>query len=271
MTPGTEPDSTPKRRSFLATSGMLGLLGLLAGCSADAGQINTVETTAESDGSELAFDRIGSKWLTFGEENDWGVQYNEITNEFEVVHNPFDKNSRKNIRIEADEDGDKGDIYIDDSLIVKNEVEVSDGSANDPSYTFDNQNDTGLWRDGGGAIGVSIAGKPAAKFDNETTRLVGDVTTTDDPPTTLWDGDAEHTPNLPATTVTKSCNGSTTTFSLHHPLESAPKVATVTPTSADAAGDFWVSKKGKNAIEITYASPPPSGTENLSYDLVVSL
>lgn len=231
------------------------------------GQTDSEGTSETVDG----FRKLGNQWLTFGEENDWGLRYNPSTNELEFVHKPFESNPRRNIRIEADENDDKGDIYVDDSLIVENEVEVSDGTAQDPSYNFVNQNDTGFWREDGGIIGVSTASKPTALFDNGTTRVTGDVTTAGESPETVWDGDGNHAPNLPATTATASGDGSKTTFSLTNPLDTAPRVATVTPASADAAGAFWVSDKTAAAVEVTYSSPPPSGSDNLAFDVVVSL
>lgn len=268
MADNEDSRSKTSRRQYLTASGAIA--SLLAGCNAEALQTTTEggESANQNGGS---VHRNGNDWVTFGEADEWGLHYNDNTREFEIVHNPFGKNSRENIRIESDENGDKGDIYIDDSLIVRNEVEVSDGSETDPSYTFANQNDTGLWRDGGGIIGISTNSTPTAKFDNGTTRVNGDITTTDESPVSVWDAENQHAPNLPAVTTTKSGDGSTATFSMPHPLNAAPRVATVTPASADAAGEFWVSDKTKEAVEITYSSAPPSGSKNLSYDLVVSL
>ena len=266
MVQDTESEPKTSRRLFLTASSAVGLTGFLAGCNAQA-----EERTAESDqdGENDAFEQNGNKWLMFGAENNWGMRYNESTNEFEVVHKPLEKSSRKNIRIEADENGDKGDVYIDDTIIVKNEAEVSDGSANDPGYTFSKQNNTGLWRAGAGVLGVTTAGRPSMLFDNGTARVTGDMTTGDGS-TTIWDSDASHTTNLPATSARASGDGNKTTFLLAHPLDSTPEVATVTPTSQDAAGQFWVSNKTADSVELTYASPPPSGTGNLSFDIVVS-
>jgi hypothetical protein len=253
------------RRGFLLSSSTAGIAGFLAGCNWNSNQPD--ETP---DGTEEEFNRIGNEWITFGEANDWGMQFNQATNEFEIVHNPFKKESRTNIRIEADTSDDKGDLYVDDSLIVKNEVEVSDGSPNDPSYVFTKQNNTGLWRPGAGMLGISTRGSPAAVFDDGATRVAGDVTTTGSQRTTIWDSAESHAPNLPAVTATASGDGSTRTFSLVHPLSSTPEVATVTAASADAAGDFWVSAKYRDTVEITYASPPSAGEQNLSYEVIVS-
>ncbi|MFC6864102.1 twin-arginine translocation signal domain-containing protein [Halomicroarcula sp. GCM10025817] len=262
-------DTALSRRGFLAGSGSAGLAGLLAGCSELPNQMDA-QSGDSTNKAESEFTRIGDSWLTFGAANNWGVRYNDVRNEFQVVHMPFGQNSRSNIRIEADENGDRGDVYIDDSLIVRNEFETSAGSTTDPSYTFTNNNNTGLYQPDSGVLGITAAGQRTAVFDNGTTRVNGDVTATDGPKTKLWDGSAGHSPNLPATTVTVSGDGSTTSFSLEHPLDTRPSVATVTPSSADAAGTFWVQTKGRDAVTITYESAPPNGRANLTYELIVS-
>lgn len=71
------------------------------------------------------------------------------------------------------------------------------------------------------------------------------------------------------TTETKSGDDSTTTFTLSHPLGSTPEVAYVSPSTEDASTDFWISNKTSTTIDITYAAAPPSGTENLGYDILV--
>ncbi|MDS0300296.1 hypothetical protein NDI76_16235 [Halogeometricum sp. S1BR25-6] len=263
-------ESVTSRRTFLSASGTVGLVGLLAGCNAEAEQA-TSERRPNAEGDGDAFRRNGDEWVTFGAADDWGMRYNGTTNEFELVYNPLGANSRKNIRIEADENGDKGDVYIDDTIIVKNEAEVSDGSASDPSYTFSKQNNTGLWREAPGVLGVTTAGEPAMLFDNGMTRIAGDVTATDGRSTAIWDGEAKHAPNLPAASTRASGDGTKKTFLLTNPLDTAPNVATVTPASEDAAGEFWVSRKTEESVEVTYASPPPAGTGNLAFELVVSL
>jgi hypothetical protein len=212
--------------------------------------------------------------LTFGSDDMWGIQYNSISREFEVVHNPNGATTRRNIRIEADENGDRGDVYIDDSLIIRNEAEVSDGGVNDPSYTFTNQNNTGLWRIGAGALGVTTRGTETVRFDNGHLRVSGDITTSREgtlgPRATVWNAEAEHTPNLPSVSVSASGDGSTRTFAFPNPIEDEPSQVTLTPTSRDAAGQFWVSEKTASAVEVTYASPPPEGSENIQFDLIAS-
>jgi len=259
-------DGNLNRRRFLTTSSALGLTSALGGCI-----FSSMQNDSESVSTESEFRDIGNEWVTFGDANDWGMRYNPASNEFEVVHKPFEQNSRSNIRIEADTSEDKGDVYIDDSLIVENETEVSDGSASDPSYTFANQNNTGIWRSEEGLIGITIRGSPAVTFETGATRVAGDIITTGSVETTIWDSNSDHTPNLPAVSVTRSGDGSTTTFRLDHPLDRAPSVASVTATSADAAGQFWVSDKSQDALEVTYNSPPSAGEQNLSFDIVVSL
>jgi hypothetical protein len=68
-----------------------------------------------------------------------------------------------------------------------------------------------------------------------------------------------------ASTETQSGDGSTTTFTIPHGLDFTPTIRNVWPESADAAGDFYISNATASAIEITYASAPPSGTDNLTW------
>lgn len=84
------------------------------------------------------------------------------------------------------------------------------------------------------------------------------------------------TSNLPKTvsiseensgTETQSGDGATTTFTIPHGLASTPNLGDVdvTAASADAAGDFYISNTTSTDIEITYASAPTSGTDNLKW------
>lgn len=260
--------NTRGRRSVLRATASAGVLGLLAGC-ADLGASGAQGAQEDDSGGNIV--RNGDRWVTFGDRDQWGMRANKTTGEFEIAWDPFGTGTRKNIRIQPDTNEDKGDVHVDDSLIVENEFESADGSVTDPSYTFSKQNNTGFWRDGGGVIGVATVNAVTAKFDNGTTRLAGDLTTLEDSPTTIWDASSKQTPNLPASNATASGDGSKTTFSLAHALDEAPRSAVVTPTSADAAGSFWVSEKTAEAVEITYTSAPPAGSDNLSFDLVVSL
>jgi len=68
-----------------------------------------------------------------------------------------------------------------------------------------------------------------------------------------------------AGTDTQSGDGTTTVFTIAHGLNETPIVANVWAESADANGDFYVSGKDGTNIEITYASAPPSGTNNLTW------
>ena len=72
-----------------------------------------------------------------------------------------------------------------------------------------------------------------------------------------------------AETVTVSGDG-TPTVSVPHSLGSTPTAANVTPASADAMGDFYRSGLTDTAIELTYGTAPPSGTDNLAYDVLVA-
>jgi len=63
-------------------------------------------------------------------------------------------------------------------------------------------------------------------------------------------------------TATFSGDGSTTQFKIAHGLVSTPSKVLVTPMSADAAGDFYVTADD-TYIYINYKTAPPSGTDNI--------
>jgi len=64
--------------------------------------------------------------------------------------------------------------------------------------------------------------------------------------------------------ATFSGDGTTTQFSIAHGLVSTPTKIQVTPMTADAASDFYVTADDTN-IYINYKSAPPSGTDNLKF------
>lgn len=70
---------------------------------------------------------------------------------------------------------------------------------------------------------------------------------------------------------TQSGDGSTATFQIPHGLDETPTARNVWPESEDAAGDWWVSGVGSTNIELTYASAPPSGTDNLTWGFEASV
>ncbi|WP_290725705.1 hypothetical protein [Archaeoglobus sp.] len=63
-------------------------------------------------------------------------------------------------------------------------------------------------------------------------------------------------------TATFSGDGSKTQFSIAHSLVSTPSKVLVTPMTADAAGDFYVTADD-TYIYINYSSAPASGTDNV--------
>jgi len=62
--------------------------------------------------------------------------------------------------------------------------------------------------------------------------------------------------------ATFSGDGVTTSFSWAHGLVTTPSKILVTPKSADASGDFYVTADATN-ITITYITAPPAGTDNV--------
>ena len=61
-----------------------------------------------------------------------------------------------------------------------------------------------------------------------------------------------------------SGDGTTTQFTIAHGLVSTPTKVLVTPMTADAASDFYVTADDTN-IYVNYKSAPPSGTDNLKF------
>ena len=61
---------------------------------------------------------------------------------------------------------------------------------------------------------------------------------------------------------TFSGDGSTTQFTIPHGLVAEPSKVQVTPMSADAAGDFYVTKDATN-IYVNYKTAPASGSDNV--------
>ena len=65
-----------------------------------------------------------------------------------------------------------------------------------------------------------------------------------------------------SSTATFSGDGSTTQFKIAHGLVSTPSKARVTPMSADAASEFYVTTDA-TYIYVNYKTAPPSGTNNV--------
>lgn len=70
--------------------------------------------------------------------------------------------------------------------------------------------------------------------------------------------------------VTESGNGSTTTFTFSHTLNTVPEGIAVLPTTRAASTDFWVSGGTTSQIEITFAAAPSTGTDNLGFNLLAA-
>jgi len=72
-------------------------------------------------------------------------------------------------------------------------------------------------------------------------------------------------------TATASGDGSAVTFEISHDLSRAPSSVNLTPASADAAADYWVSNITGSVVNVKYSSAPPSGTDNLSWEYHVAI
>lgn len=64
-------------------------------------------------------------------------------------------------------------------------------------------------------------------------------------------------------TSTHSGDGTTTVFQISHGLSGAPTTRNIWAESAAAAGDKYVSTVDDTNIEVTFVSPPVSGTDNV--------
>lgn len=73
-----------------------------------------------------------------------------------------------------------------------------------------------------------------------------------------------------ADSVTKNGDGTTKVFLLPHSLGTTPAAASVHPTSEDCSTDFWITSKSSSNVEVTYAAAPPSGTNNLTWDVLTN-
>lgn len=73
--------------------------------------------------------------------------------------------------------------------------------------------------------------------------------------------------NLKWTEVTKSGDGSSTTFTLSHPLSSTPGLAQVQARSSGAEGAY-VSNRTSSNVEVTFPSAPSDGA-SLVFGLLV--
>lgn len=65
-------------------------------------------------------------------------------------------------------------------------------------------------------------------------------------------------------TASKNGDATTTAFTIAHTITGTPSWYWVTPTSLDAASDFYLGIDSTN-ITVNYAFPPPTGTGNLTY------
>lgn len=69
-------------------------------------------------------------------------------------------------------------------------------------------------------------------------------------------------------TATASGDGTTTTFTVTHSLGTTPTAAVAHAASDDASPDHWVSGATSTTVDITYASAPSTGTDNLQWHLL---
>lgn len=71
--------------------------------------------------------------------------------------------------------------------------------------------------------------------------------------------------------VVVSGDGSQQTFTVGHSLPTAPSAVQLSPTSEAAAAAHWVSDKRDTEFDITFATPPETGTDNVTFDASVEV
>jgi hypothetical protein len=157
-----------------------------------------------------------------------------------------------------------GEIALAAIYVASGATAISSGDITNIRTGFSNEAEQVHYNDSTGTYGIDDVS--AALDDLQEAVQVGSYPlihgTDTDAPT-----GAHHTP--PASdTATASGDGSATTFTLSHSLGSTPTAVSVDPTSADAAGEFYVSNKTSTDVDVTYTSAPPSGTDNLSWDII---
>lgn len=87
----------------------------------------------------------------------------------------------------------------------------------------------------------------------------------------VYDGDGSSFVKIRESgSATKSGDGSATTFTISHGLGETPEQVDVTPTSSAASGDIHVSNKGSSDFDVTYASAPANGTDNVTLDYIAT-
>ena len=106
---------------------------------------------------------------------------------------------------------------------------------------------------------------PLYKGPNENIKAIGSTQTGD-----IVSAGQSRTKKQPVSfPATKSGDGSTTTFTINHPLGEIPRAVYPQPTSADANGNFYITNKTASSFDIVYESAPANGTDNLSWDIEV--
>lgn len=152
------------------------------------------------------------------------------------------------------------------------------------AFTYDSTNDRQVWTDRATATPIAYVDRTGTVDFQQNVQLQGvDLSTTAADLANLGSGtaDAGAVPEADgdgniswnrrssATTATASGDDNTTTFTLAHDLGTAPTGAFVMAESPAAMSDFRVTTKTATDVTIEYAGPPPAGTDNLAYNIIV--
>jgi len=199
-------------------------------------------------------------------EYDGIYMYNQCSN-FEIIGNKIFNNGNNGIRISQ---------AVRNVNIIGNSI-----TENGRLYTGARQGHGILIRDdGNGCSNIKIYGNTITRnkrtgigvYDNSDYIYIIGNTIEDNSSFNIESIVGEHSvvkDNVGYTTensgvATFSGDGTTTQFSIAHGLVSTPTKVLVTPMTADAASDFYVTADDTN-IYINYLTAPASGTDNLKF------
>lgn len=254
------------------SAGYLGLLAEWTGGSYVGGGLtfNQVDTTNEQVDVDAghAFITEGGNSVQSGSQTTYDTTLPSTSDMTYVVVMPTEE-ADLNLDSDTDNDlwlavnpGSNDDVYIrhGSGLSAPSDPHVKLGTVHTGDGTTTRANDTAVF---------DVSDSGTLKVRDPTNINFGTSLSVTD------DGDGTMTVDASSSGVTtdsatKSGDGTTTTFTLSHSLGSTPSYANVVPTSEDASTDFWVSNKTSSDVDITYAAAPPSGTDNLTYDIGTS-
>ena len=129
----------------------------------DIGGSGASSSVAGGDG-DIQFNSNGALWA------DSAFQW-DVDNDRLLIGSPAAPNDTVEI---------EGTVGISSDLNVHGIIEVDAGAANAPGFTFTSANNTGIFLDAGGDVGVSVGGTQIVDVTGSGLDVAGDLNTTDD-------------------------------------------------------------------------------------------